>query len=216
MNEPFRNVDGALAAIEELRIDSKLGKSKHFNASERKLRYHWIFGVPVIVANLLVGVVLVGFQKMSVDPSQAIDGGELALSAMTAKAPLAVSYIGGSWITVASILLAFGAALFSAIQTLFNFHKASEGHRSIGNRYVHVSRQCKELQQRQRDIPFTPEGLWEKYHTLYEEYYKINTEAEAFPTNRRDLSAAKKAFEVSPYRPPRASSNDTASERSNP
>ncbi|MCX4152651.1 MULTISPECIES: SLATT domain-containing protein [Paraburkholderia] len=166
MNEQLRGVDGALAAIEELRIDSKLGKSKHFNASERKLRYHWLFGVPVIVANLLVGVVLVGFQKMSADPRQAIDGAALASSAIAAKAPLAASYIGGSWITVASILLAFGAALFSAIQTLFNFHKSSEGHRSIGNRYVHVSRQCKELQQRHRDIPFTPEELWEKYHAL--------------------------------------------------
>ncbi|WP_071759688.1 SLATT domain-containing protein [Burkholderia ubonensis] len=204
MNEQFRSVDGALSAIEELRIDSKLGKSKHFNASERKLRYHWIFGVPVIVANLLVGVVLVGFQKMSADPHQAIDGAALASSALAANAPLAVSYAGGSWIAVASILLAFGAALFSAIQTLFNFHKSSEGHRSIGNRYVHVSRQCKELQQRHRDIPFTPEGLWEKYHALYEEYYKINTEAEAFPTNRRDLSAAKRAYEVSPYKPPQA------------
>ncbi|HDR9501716.1 TPA: SLATT domain-containing protein [Burkholderia cepacia] len=208
MNDQFRNVEGALSAIEELRIDSKLGKSKHFNASERKLRYHWICGVPVIVANLLVGVVLVGFQKMSTDPGQAIDGAAIASSAMVANAPLPTSHASGNWIAVASILLAFGAALFSAIQTLFNFHKSSEGHRSIGNRYVHVSRQCKELQQRQRDIPFDPEVLWEKYHALYEEYYKINTEAEAFPTNRRDLSAAKRAYEVSPYKSPQDMDKD--------
>lgn len=194
---------GALAAIEELRIDSKIGKSKHFAASDRKMFWHRVFGVPVIVANLFVGIVLVNLQSTSSGAEYptaqpAVQADAPATSTIASKPPL----LANEYLSLLSILLAFGAASLSGVQTFFNFHKASEGHRSIGNRYVHVSRQCKALQQRHRDIPFPPEELWKEYEKVYGEYNQINAEAEAFPTSRSDLKKAKGAAEISPYKNP--------------
>jgi hypothetical protein len=219
---------GALTAIDELRLDSKIGKSKHFNASDRKLFWHRFFGVPVIVANLFVGIVLVslqGSQAPSAVPfvisSKPIISEERPVVSVAVVEPIGSnSHLTPSvatkqnsahdenrWSTenllgLFSIFLAFGAASLSAVQTFFNFHKASEGHRSIGNRYVHISRQCKGLQQKHRDVPYAPEALWVEYDLLYAEYHQINTEAEAFPTNSDDLNKAKGAAEISPYKVP--------------
>jgi hypothetical protein len=219
---------GALTAIDELRIDSKIGKSKHFNASDRKLFWHRFYGVPVIVANLFVGIVLVSLQgaktPVTTEPStvsqvavpgensgnskpmgQVIGSNTSSTPAETRKNVIVTEQLTGSsnnFLGLFSIFLAFAAASLSAIQTFFNFHKASEGHRAIGNRYVHISRQCKGLQQKHRDVPFSAESLWAEYEKLYAEYHQINTEAETFPTNSDDLAKAKAAAEISPYKAP--------------
>lgn len=57
------SVDGDLALIEELRIDAKLGKGKHFAASDRKLLWHRLCGIPVALANLFVGIVLLNLAR---------------------------------------------------------------------------------------------------------------------------------------------------------
>lgn len=197
--------NGALAAIEELRLDSKIGKSKHFAASDRKMLWHRVFGIPVIVANLFVGIVLVNLQSTSGAKESPIASTTASASAPTLSGNAANSpFLANDYLSLFSILLAFGAASLSGVQTFFNFHKASEGHRSIGNRYVHVSRQCKALQQRHRDIPFSAEEFWKEYEKIYSEYNQINTEAEAFPTSKADLKTAKGAAEISPYKNPHA------------
>lgn len=204
--------NGALAAIEELRIDSKIGKSKHFSASDRKMLWHRIFGIPVIVANLFVGIVLVNLQSTSGATEAPISSSAAVASASSTpsstalegdkQSQLKLPLLANEYLSLFSILLAFGAASLSGVQTFFNFHKASEGHRSIGNRYTHVSRQCKALQQRHRDLPFLAKDIWEEYAKVYSEYNQINTEAEAFPTSSSDLKAAKEAMEISPYKNP--------------
>lgn len=214
---------GALAAIDELRIDSKIGKSKHFNASDRKMFWHRFYGVPVIVANLFVGIVLVSLQGANQPeprqafhhvqdlPTDVIVGNSKSTKQDIPKAIDAASGVASdvsrewgsrNWLGILSIFLAFGAASLSGIQTFFNFHKASEGHRAIGNRYVHISRQCKGLQQKHRDVPYSASNLWTEYEQLYSDYHQINTEAEAFPTSPKDLAKAKNAAEISPYRAP--------------
>ncbi|USX18853.1 SLATT domain-containing protein [Oxalobacteraceae bacterium OTU3REALA1] len=211
-----KNTIGAKTALEELRVDSKIGKAKHFNASDRKLFWHRICGVPVILANLFVGIVLVSLQsptqdrvKLSPpsisaqlekdDPSKEVNGTPALVSSDTANHENSSST---SALALLSILLAFSAASLSAVQTFFNFHKSSEGHRAIGNRYLHISRQCKALQQKHRDMPFEPDDIWTEYQKLYDEYHQINMEAEAFPTSLADLGKAKKAIEISPYKAP--------------
>jgi hypothetical protein len=206
---------GALSAIEELRIDSKIGKSKHFNASGRKLNWHRVFGIPVIIANLFVGIVLMSSQggKAPIPQSGLIAPPETVsslirppngLAAISEKAKIGTTKSEKSTeiFSILAISLAFGAAALSGVQTFFNFHKASEGHRAIGNRYVHISRQCKVLQQRHLDLPFSSEDLWKEYLALYAAYHQINTEAEAFPTSDGDLKKAKSAVEISPYKNP--------------
>lgn len=213
-----KKIVGVLGALEELRLDSKIGKSKHFSASDRKMFWHRVFGIPVILANLFVGIVLVNLQSTntfsvapdvraevgvsSVEPTVRTEVRVPSVESNVAhpKPPLLANQSLG----LLSIFLAFGAASLSGIQTFFNFHKAAEGHRSIGNRYVHISRQCKAFQQKHRDIPFAPESLWAEYEKLYVEYNQINTEAEAFTTSAADLKRARSASEISPYKNPHA------------
>lgn len=200
------SVSGALAAIEELRIDSKIGKSKHFNASDRKMLWHRVFGVPVILANLFVGIVLVNLQGAP-NPTHELPATNTISQSTPNSTDHAIStdkheHSTTDILGIISIFLAFGAASLSGIQTFFNFYKAAEGHRAIGNRYVHISRQCKALQQKHRDIPYTPQSLWDEYQKLYTEYNQTNTEAESFTTSASDLEKAKTATEISPYKPP--------------
>jgi len=101
-----------------------------------------------------------------------------------------------------SIVLAFSAASLSGVQTFFNFYKSFEGHRAIGNRYTHLSRQCKALQQKHRDMPFDPKILWEHYDNLIAEYNKINIDGEAFPTSSSDLKKSLNGPVLSPYQRP--------------
>lgn len=54
-------VDGALIILEELRLDSKIGKSKHFSASDRQKKYHNLIGIPAICFNIFIGTVLIAF-----------------------------------------------------------------------------------------------------------------------------------------------------------
>lgn len=163
---------GAIKLIDELRTDAKLGKSKHFNASRRKIGLHNWVGIPVVLINVFIGTVIVALLS---------EGS------------------GNKNLAIFSTILAFVAASLSAMQTFFNFHKAAEGHSSVGNRYLKISRNCKKLLRKHQDLPFAPEKLWEEAEAIQNEYLEINIEAEAFPTSDRDLKSARKAQEVTPF-----------------
>ena len=167
-----KSTGGAVKLIDELRTDAKLGKSKHFNASNRKIGLHNWVGIPVILINVFIGTVIVALLS---------DGN------------------GNKNLAIFSAILAFSAASLSAMQTFFNFHKAAEGHSSVGNRYLRISRNCKRLLRKHQDMPFTPEELWQEAEAIQNEYLEINIEAEAFPTSNKDLKNAQGAKEVTPF-----------------
>ena len=164
--------EGAIRILDELRIDAKLGKSKHFSASRRKITTHNWLGIPVIVINIFIGTVIFTFL---------LDGNEK------------------NYFNISAAVAAFIAASMSAVQTFFNYHKTAEGHSSVGNRYLKVSRSCKMLLRKHQDIPFTPDALWSKAEAIQQEYLDINNEAEAFPTNNKDLRNARAAKEITPF-----------------
>ncbi|HSC81922.1 MAG TPA: SLATT domain-containing protein [Chitinolyticbacter sp.] len=181
------NNQGALAALEELRRDARICKGRHFAAADRKLILHRCCGVPVILANLFVGIVLVNLQGGTMSADGGLDPAGFIAGSRAVDA-----------LSLVSTLLAFCAASLSAVQTFFNFHKTAEGHRAIGNRYIDIARRAKALLQRQSDLPDAAAPLWDSYGTLYTEYRQINIEAEAFPTSRSDLKAALGAPELTP------------------
>src|SRR5690606_31298684 len=108
-----KTTEGAIQLLDELRTDAKIGKSKHFNASRRKITLNNWIGIPVIVINVFVGTVIVALLSDGTDKQN---------------------------IAIISSILAFAAASLSALQTFFNFHKAAEGNSSVGNRYLKISR----------------------------------------------------------------------------
>lgn len=207
------SVDGALIVIEELRIDAKVGKGRHFAASDRKLLWHRLCGIPVILANLFVGIVLLNLQSQTTSAVPA--AAQLSItnsSAASATPPLPATLqdlsaqrnsiraiLSSDALALISVFLAFSAASLSGVQTFFNFYKSFEGHRAIGNRYTYLSRQCKALQQRHRDIPYNPAIIWQEYDKLLEDYNKINIDGESFPTSPRDFKTAQTTPKISPY-----------------
>jgi hypothetical protein len=203
-------VSGALALIEELRLDAKLGKGKHFAASDRKLLWHRLCGIPVILANLFVGIVLLNLQGQATPLP--VPTANIAASSISAPASLPPvpeksgvrALLSSDALALLSVVLAFSAASLSGVQTFFNFYKSFEGHRAIGNRYTHLSRQCKSLQQRHQDMPFEPAALWEQYDKLLAEYNQINIDGEQFPTSGSDLKKARSGPQLSPYNVPAA------------
>lgn len=201
-------VSGALTLIEELRLDAKLGKGKHFAASDRKLLWHRLCGIPVILANLFVGIVLLNLQGQTTPiPAPAALAASSSASSPVPQPPLPEktgvrALLSSDALALLSVVLAFSAASLSGVQTFFNFYKSFEGHRAIGNRYTHLSRQCKSLQQRHQDIPFEPKTLWEQYEKLLAEYNQINIDGEQFPTSGNDLKKARSGSQLSPYKAP--------------
>jgi len=95
--------------------------------------------------------------------------------------------IPDEYLEAISVVLAFSAASLSGVQTFFNFYKSFESHRAIGNRYAHLSRQCKALQFRHKDIPLSPSSLWRECEKLLDEYNQINIDAESYPTSVSDM-----------------------------
>ena len=166
-------VDGALIILEELRLDSKIGKSKHFSASDRQKKYHNLIGIPAICFNIFIGTVLIAFLT---------------------------SEYNNTILSIVAACLSFLSAVLGAVQTFFNFSKNSEGHRSIGNRYLEVSRNCKMLIMKHEDKPFTSEDLWGEVINLQKVYLLINQEAEAFPTSEKDLKKARSSVEITPFK----------------
>lgn len=150
--------------LEELRQDAKLSKDRHFSAASRKLRYHLLYGVPVIIFNIFMATVLVYF---------------------LAKSP------ADQLLNVTAIGVAFAAATLSGIQTFFNFHKTAEGHRSIANRYLEVSHKCKRVLGQFADSQISLTDLWAELYEIEDTYHKINRDAEAFPTSNGDFRRAK-------------------------
>ncbi len=167
-----QSTNGATKLIDELRTDAKIGKGKHFNASRRKIYLHNFVGIPVILINIFIGTVIIALLS---------DGNE------------------NNNVAIFSAVLAFLAASLSGMQTFFNFHKVAEGHSSVGNRYLKISRSCKTLLRKHQDIPFTSDALWAEVEEIQKEYLEINIEAEAFPTTNKDLSNARVAQEVTPF-----------------
>jgi hypothetical protein len=155
-----------------------------------------------------VGIVLLNLQGQapSLPPAPAA---VTSIAAPASAAPLPPverssvrALLSSDALALLSVVLAFTAASLSGVQTFFNFYKSFEGHRAIGNRYTHLSRQCKALQQRHHDIPFEPKALWEQHDKLLAEYNQINIDGEQFPTSGSDLKKARSGPQLSLYKAP--------------
>ncbi|MFC3250948.1 hypothetical protein ACFOLF_06220 [Paenibacillus sepulcri] len=53
--------NNVLELVRELRVDALYGKKKHYNAAERKQKYHTYIGISSLVANILAGSILFAF-----------------------------------------------------------------------------------------------------------------------------------------------------------
>ena len=81
--------------IKKIKVDALYGKKKHFNAADRKEKYHYWIGVPLVIINILAGSILFYVLTDGVD----------------------------NWVKYIPLVLALIAALLSGFQTFLNLQK---------------------------------------------------------------------------------------------
>jgi hypothetical protein len=148
--------------IDKLRSNCHIGKHKHFRASTRGRRYHVWYGVPTIIISVALGSAF--FVELQSDLPEA-----------------------AKWAGAGFALL---AALLSGIQTFFNFRGEYETHRDVGNRYLHLARECERLVALYFDDQIKLNTLSARIQQLNEMYAQITSAAEGVSTNKRDFKVA--------------------------
>lgn len=152
--------------IEKLRLDARFGKSKHFSAADRVRRYHYWLGLPVIAISIFLGSVFFS------------------------------EFLQAEFQKIIGAFLAFLSALLVALQTFLNPYEREKGHRSIGDRYLEISRNCRLLSAKLVDQLVTVEDACGQYEALLAAYNATNIEAQSFPVNKKDFKAAQKQAET--------------------
>ncbi|MBW8326318.1 MAG: SLATT domain-containing protein [Prolixibacteraceae bacterium] len=151
-----------LVQIQELQCDSKIGKSRHFIAADRKSKNSKVVGLVVVLINVLIGST---FIKL---------------------------IINNNYTTIFTSMLAFIAASLAAMQTFFNYSKDIENHRKIGNMYLEIARDADNLISKFNDKFIDKESCQNVFERLLAEYKKVNKEEEICPNSNKDYKKAYK------------------------
>lgn len=154
--------------LKKLKVDCIYGKKKHFNAADRKQKYHIWLGISLIVINVVMGATLfiTLFEKM------------------------------GEWGKYAPLILAFVAALLSAFQTFFNYGKKVEEHRRVANDYLAIMKKCERLEGYIDDGLLTDKELAARMEELGDLAESVNKSAESLSTSQKDYLKAAKGIEA--------------------
>lgn len=142
---PADDIDDIYAVMKKLFDDSRVVKSAHFIAAQRKNRLAKIIGAIVIVLNVLIGSGLV--EALIETPSK---------------------------ITTAIKALSFLAAALAGIQTFFNFQKEVECHTNAGDVYSNINRRLGLLMAEYQEQPANRPALLTGFKELNTEFLKAN------------------------------------------
>jgi len=151
-----------IVQLREIHCDSKIGKSRHFIAADRKAKYHKRIGLAVIVISVFIGSTVI---KLITND---------ALRDLT----LAIS--------------GFLAASLAAMQTFFNYSKEIENHRKTGNLYLEITRDCDNIISKYNDGFIVKEQCQHEFEKVLERYKKTNKEEEVCPNSDSDYQKAYK------------------------
>lgn len=151
-----------LEVLDKLRKNSHMGKHKHFFASYRGRLLHMWFGVPIVIINVLIGSTFFILLSKEI-PTEA------------------------KW---AGAIFALIAAVLGALQTFFHFHKTAESHRTVGNQYLGIARECERLIASYFDGLQSLAQLSDHLSDLNKRYEEVNTASEGLPTNNKDYLRA--------------------------
>lgn len=147
--------DAIYGAMQKLQDDSRIVRSAHFIASQRKGRYSRILGILVIILNGLIGSGLI----------EAVIANQNRITT-TIKA------------------LAFAAAALATIQTFFNFQKEVECHIKSGGVYSSIYHRIAVIMAQYKQKPADRDAMVTKFNALSDEYLKANDDsAVCIPTD---------------------------------
>jgi hypothetical protein len=159
---PANGNDDIYAAMQKLFEDSRVVKSAHFIAEQRKGRTAKVIGVFVIVLNVLIGSGLI--EEAVKDQSK---------------------------VTTIIKLLAFLAAALAAIQTFFNFQKEVECHITSGTVYSSLNHRLGLIMAEYHDKPANRDALFANFKALDDEYLKANDDGKTCIPSESDYKKAR-------------------------
>lgn len=155
-----------LTRIKQIRALALFGKKKHYNAADRKQRYHDRLGVAVITINVVLGSGLVAM-----------------LGAQTADA---VKWSGAA--------LSLVAALCAAYQKFFGLQQAITGHRRVAGCYLELADEAQNLLASFCDGMVSDVQLGKSRDALQKKLTRLNTEAHSFSTSLSDYAQAQQGM----------------------
>ncbi len=162
MKQPIFKITSLIVQIQEIQCDSKIGKSRHFFAADRKAQYQKFLGISVIVIGIVIGSTVVN------------------LIVIETARNIAFAFLG---------LLSAG---LSAFQTFFSFSKDIENHRRTGNLYLDIARDCDNLLSQHNDGLVDSKQCQEMFNSLLSEYKNVTRKEEVCPTSDGDFNRAHK------------------------
>jgi len=160
-------IDNTKERLKRIKVDAVYGKKKHFNAADRKNKIHYWIGIPLIVLNTLTG--------------------SLFLYEITWQTKDGIKYI--------PLVFAVLAVLLSGFQTFLNLQKSSEGHRRVGNKYLTIMKKCDRLYAYMQDGLLEKDDIVERLEQIAIDIEQVDSEAEAYITNKKDYELARKGIE---------------------
>jgi hypothetical protein len=162
LSEVQMDVKQVAVNLSEFCRNAMLTRVAHFAAARRSKRLQSLFGVPVVVINIILGSVF--------------------FFSLRQELPDIAKWCGA--------FFALGSAAAAGIQTYFNFHRTFEAHRKIANRYSALGREAERLLSMYQDGLIELGPLAEKVDALLTAYNQVNAEAEPFPTTDWDFRRA--------------------------
>lgn len=163
---PANGNDDIYAEMQRLSRDTQRVRSAHFIAAQRKSRNAKVFGVLVIVLNILIGSGLI----------------EAAITDQ-------------SKVTTIIKALAFLAAALAGIQTFFNFQKEVECHTNAGGVYGSINRRLGLVMAEYQETPANRSALITEFKALNAEHLKANDDSEGCIPSDSDYDKARAGIE---------------------
>ena len=164
--QPVNDVDEILEAIRNLARDAQVTRSAHFIAAHSKNRFSKIFGVIVVVLNILIGSGMIE-----------------RFSSQDAAADIIQ-------------VIAFAAAAFAGIQTFFNFQKQVECHTKSGGVYSSITHRINTLVAEYLEQPANRDAQMQSFKALEAEYLQANDDAVACIPTDKHFAAARAGIEA--------------------
>lgn len=152
-------LENTIHYLKKIKTDAAYGKKKHFNAADRKQGYYNFTNITILIINAIIGVLIF-------------------LTITT----------GINELRIVSLILAAAGTVLTGFQIQSNYCKISEGHRSIGNRYLAIFKNSKKIEAYIADELMDEKSIVKTIDELTEEINTVNVDAEAFTTNKNDYS----------------------------
>lgn len=155
-----------LIRIKQIRTLALFGKKKHYNAADRKQRYHDRLGVAVITINVVLGSGLLAM--LGTQTADVVKWGGAALSLI--------------------------AALCAAYQKFFGLQQAITGHRRVAGSYLELADEAQNVLADFQDGLVSDAQLGKCRDVLQKKLTRLNKEAHSFSTSQSDYAQAQQGM----------------------